>query len=461
MPSLNKKLSMPVVFAELLVLLFPFTLPGIGLSYGSTLSFIQKVRVGLHRNTVRIVLVLDRAPGKPVFSRSASPSPVLTLRGTMPGAGVHRTVVVRTPTFKKYLSSIKIDYLPGTRSTRLNVKFSRSEPAPSYFVLTRPDRLVFDFPVGNTGESSAGKSRSTPPPLPARPEKRRIIIPGKNISGTPDHPTGSPLTSPAPEGLSPAHAEPAVLPEPSRRFRIILDAGHGGKDCGTLSVEGTCEKILVLDIVKRLSRLLARNPHFAVILTRTDDRFIPLEMRTRIANENRGDLFLSVHANADPDHSVRGLETFLLNLHSSDPRAQRIAERENSALGISHGDLSSILLTLKINHKKKRSWELAQNVEDSLSRTLKSRYPSVKNLGIRQAPFYVIMGTTMPAVLAEVNFLSNDSDARLMSSSDFREQTAVGLYRGIIAYFENVHPETRFDRPRNPQARQVLTSNVD
>ena len=276
MPSSNKKLSILIVFAEWLVLLFPFTLPGIGLSYGSTLSFIQKVRVGLHSHTVRIVLVLDRAPGKPVFSRSASPSPVLTLRGTMPGAGVHRTVVVRTPTFKKYLSSIKIDYLPGTRSTRLNVRFARPEPAPSYFILTRPDRLVFDFPVGKTGESKAGQSASSASHPPVRPEKRRIIIPGKNISGTPDHPPAAPLISPAPEGLSQARAEPAVLPEPSRRFRIILDAGHGGKDCGTLSVEGTCEKVLVLDIVKRLSRLLSRNPHFAVILTRTDDRFIPL-----------------------------------------------------------------------------------------------------------------------------------------------------------------------------------------
>lgn len=209
-----------------------------------------------------------------------------------------------------------------------------------------------------------------------------------------------------------------------------------------MSVSGVCEKTLVLDIVRRLATILSRDHRFAVVLTRTGDRFIPLPERTRIANENRGDLFLSVHANADPDRSVRGIETFLLNLHSSDPRAQRIAQRENSALGVSKGDLSAILLTLKINHKKKRSWELANVIDRNLSETLRSDYP-VRDLGVRQAPFYVIMGTTMPAVLAEVNFLSNRTDAGMMDSARFREETARGLYRGIVAYYRTVHPEER------------------
>jgi N-acetylmuramoyl-L-alanine amidase len=385
---------------------------------------------------------MDHRPGKPELESTVSSRPVITLSGVMPGATVHRSLLVRTPSFRKYLSSVHIDYVPERRETRLSVKFNHPVPPPTTFFLSRPDRIVLDFRIARSGEKGKTSSKPlTPAHKPGVP--RKLVIPGKNISEKP--PLRSIPSDAGSPDLSPphAHAVTAVLHVREKKFRIILDAGHGGKDCGTQSVDGACEKTLVLDIVKRLRRLLSTDPHFEVILTRTDDHFIPLDLRTRIANESHGDLFLSVHANADPDHRVRGIETFLLNLHSSDPRAQRIAQRENSALGVSHGDLSAILLTLKINHKKKRSWELAQQIDGNLAHTLRSRYPEVRDLGVRQAPFYVIMGTSMPAVLAEVNFLSNRSDARLMDSPRFREETAIGLYRGIISYFENIHPETR------------------
>ena len=413
-------------------------------AFADELSFIQKVRVGLHQDTVRIVLIMDHRPVRPEIDSTNPSRTVVTLSGVMPGATVHRSLVVRTSSFRKYFSSLRINYIPERRQTRLEIQFNRPVHPPTTFTLSRPDRLVLDFRVQDKAQavkpsSPGGESARTKGP--AKP--RKLIIPGKTLPAPPP-PQPAPSRSLSPGESDPPHAVSAVLRVRQRKFRIILDAGHGGKDCGTQSVDGACEKTLVLDIVNRLRILLARNSHFKVILTRTDDHFVPLDRRTQIANESHGDLFLSVHANADPDHHVRGIETFLLNLHSSDSRAQRIAQRENSALGVSHGDLSAILLTLKINHKKKRSWELAQQVEENLSRTLKARYPEVHDLGIRQAPFYVIMGTTMPAVLAEVNFLSNRSDARLMDSSRFREQTALGLYRGIIAYFENVHPETQF-----------------
>ena len=416
------------------------------------LAFIEHVRVGLHQKTVRIVLTLDRRPPSPVVRKKTTARPEIRLPGVMPGATVHRRLLVRNPSFRRYLSAVWIDYDPTDRSTRLSLRFVRPVGTPHVFVLSHPMRLVLDYPLpgkaaGASPSPASRKASSTPKP-------HRIVIPGKALP-SPPKPSPAPAT-PAPAAPSLPTATPpipgegdgtpralnALFSRPVHRFRVVLDAGHGGMDCGTMSVSGVCEKTLVLDIVRRLATILSRDHRFAVVLTRTGDRFIPLPERTRIANENRGDLFLSVHANADPDRSVRGIETFLLNLHSSDPRAQRIAQRENSALGVSKGDLSAILLTLKINHKKKRSWELANVIDRNLSETLRSDYP-VRDLGVRQAPFYVIMGTTMPAVLAEVNFLSNRTDAGMMDSARFREETARGLYRGIVAYYRTVHPEER------------------
>lgn len=441
-------------FFSLNCFLLPSRGPGV---FAGQVSFIQKIRVGLHKNTVRVVLVMDSKASRPQSGPDTTRMPVISFPGVMPGATVHRSLTVRSPSFRKYLSSIQIQYVPESRKTLLTMQFLHPVPPPSVLILSHPDRLVLDFRIrGGNGKPAPspdhdvrGTRKSSGP--------RKLVIPGKNIS---DVPASAPSEQPGPGEHSSPHAMAAVMRSSPRKFRIILDPGHGGKDCGTRSVSGICEKTLVLDIVKRLERILARDPHFEVILTRTDDHFIPLDQRTRIANENHGDLFLSVHANADPDHSVRGIETFLLNLHSSDSRAQSIAQRENSALGVSHGDLSAILLTLKINHKKKRSWELAKQIDDNLGGTLQSHYSEVRDLGIRQAPFYVIMGTTMPAVLAEINFLSNRSDARLMDSGRFREETAIGLYRGIIAYFKSVHPETRFHGVTH-LVRQELSSRVE
>ena len=429
-----------------------------GHSSATDLSFIQKVRVGLHRHTVRIVLAMDRPTAKPRISTGTTARPSVTLKGVMPGAGVHRALVVRSPEFRKYLSSIDIAYDPSGRETRLSIRFVHPVPSPRIFLLSRPPRIVMDFAVSSGKAPSSGQAPSA--------RRRRIVIPGKALPSSPAPAAPAPAAPhSAPSGAVPPvessgpHIMAASFDPSARPFRVILDAGHGGRDCGTTSVSGVCEKTLVLDIVKRLRRILDHDPRFLVILTRSDDHFVPLPERTRIANESHGDLFLSVHANADPDRSVRGMETFLLNLHSSDARAQRIAQRENSALGVSRGDLSAILLTLKINHKKKRSWELAHEIDDNLARSLEGDYP-VRDLGIRQAPFYVIMGTTMPAVLTEVNFLSNRTDARLMDSPRFREKTAMALYQGIVAYYASVHPEATRPVPSVRLAHQELSSRV-
>ncbi len=398
-------------------------------------GFIKKVRIGLHSDKVRLVVELD-APftGKPDYTPGTVGK--LVFKGVMPSPTLHERLVIQSKELKKHLRRIVIHYLPQSRATVFTVEGQVADSSPRSFSLLRPNRIVVDFPFSALLSGHA-KPKTTPAethsqsegPNPTRPGQKVYVIPGKKLSGSETSP--SVLASKKTVGFD------SVSP----RFRVVLDPGHGGKDCGTKSVDGRCEKDLVLDIAQRLATLLHDDNRFSVFLTRDSDVFIPLRDRTRMANNWKGDLYLSIHANADPDPSVRGIETFLLNLRSSDPRAREVAERENSELGLSSGDLGAILLTLRVNHKKKHSWEFAQDVDLKLSETLSGKYPSVKDLGIRQAPFYVIMGTAMPAVLTEINFLSNRSDARLMSDSGYREHVAVGLYHGIVQYYRRVHPE--------------------
>lgn len=399
------------------------------------LGFIKKVRIGLHSDKVRLVVELDAPfPGKPDYTPGTVGK--LVLKGVMPSPTLHERLVVQSKELKKHLRRIVIQYRPNSRETVLTVEGSVADSSPRSFSLSSPNRIVVDFPFSAllSGHAKPKTTRSethskSEAPNPARPGQKVYVIPGKKLSGS----------ETSPSVLSPKKT--VGFDSVSPRFRVVLDPGHGGKDCGTKSVDGTCEKDLVLDITRRVARLLHEDNRFSVFLTRDSDVFIPLKDRTRMANNWKGDLYLSIHANADPDPSVRGIETFLLNLRSSDPRAREVAERENSELGLSRGDLGAILLTLRVNHKKKHSWEFAQDVDLKLSETLSEKYPGVKDLGIRQAPFYVIMGTVMPAVLAEINFLSNRSDARLMSDSGYREHVAVGLYQGIVQYYRRVHPE--------------------
>lgn len=402
-------------------------------------GFIKKVRVGLHSDKLRLVVELDAPlPAKPDYMPGKVGT--LILKGVMPSPTLHERLVVESKEMKKHLRRIVIRYSPANQETIFSVEGPVAGSSPRSFTLPKPNRIVIDFPFSAllsghakskpTHSASTTKS-SAPPAFSPRPGQKVYVIPGKKLSGKGDAPAASPSGKAVRFDSDPS------------RFRVVLDPGHGGKDCGTRSVEGTCEKDLVLDISKRVARLLRQDPRFSVFLTRDTDVFIPLKERTRMANRWKGDLYLSIHANADPDPSVRGIETFLLNLRSSDARARQVAERENSELGLSSGDLGAILLTLRVNHKKKHSWEFAQDIDLKLDETLTGPYPTVRDLGIRQAPFYVIMGTAMPAVLTEINFLSNRRDARLMADTAYREQVAIGLYRGIVQYYLRVHPEVQ------------------
>ena len=215
--------------------------------------------------------------------------------------------------------------------------------------------------------------------------------------------------------------------------KVVIDAGHGGHDTGTIGPSGLMEKDLVLDVALRLGRLISQRLNAEVIYTRSDDTFIPLEQRTRIANNEKADLFLSIHANSSAEPSATGVETYFFNF-TSDRHSVDLATRENAASASSISDLGDLLHRAVLQAKLAESREFAQQVQSSLwSSSIRINNHS-RDRGVRQAPFVVLIGATMPSILAEVGFISNPHDEQLLRNGDARQHIAEALYKGIAQY---------------------------
>jgi N-acetylmuramoyl-L-alanine amidase len=231
------------------------------------------------------------------------------------------------------------------------------------------------------------------------------------------------------------------------QFRIVLDAGHGGWDLGTVGRKGLLEKDLVLDIVDRLGKLVESKLHAEVIYTRTDDTYLPLEKRAEIANVSHADLFLSIHANYSDLTSARGVETYYTNTYSS----VRARTAEASAAGIplqnanlqSGGDLKTADLKnvnwtdVDIRAKVKESHRFAASIQRSLYGTLEAKNPGLRDRGVKEASYVVLTGTSMPAVLAEVSFVSSPTDETELQNAAYRQEIAEALYKGLAHYTES------------------------
>jgi N-acetylmuramoyl-L-alanine amidase len=215
--------------------------------------------------------------------------------------------------------------------------------------------------------------------------------------------------------------------------RIVVDAGHGGHDSGTLGPDGIQEKDVVLDVALRLGQLLKQRLGADVIYTRDDDTFIPLETRTAIANKAQADLFISVHANSSPDPSARGVETYYLNFTTS-ADALEVAARENAVSDQSIHQLSDLVKKIALQDKINESREFASDVEQSLYSGLEEGNSGLKDRGVKKAPFVVLIGANMPSILAEISFLTNPSDAQELRDGKYRERIAESLYRGVARY---------------------------
>ena len=233
--------------------------------------------------------------------------------------------------------------------------------------------------------------------------------------------------------------------------RIVIDPGHGGKDYGAPGyLKGVHEKDVVLQIAKRLARKVESDLNCDVVLTRTTDRYLTLEERTAIANTQNADLFVSIHTNAIRDKRAYGIETFFLNL-ATDDDAIMVAARENATSAKNISDLESILNDLMQNAKISESSRLAAMVQREMCDHLKKSYSHIRNKGVKQAPFYVLLGAQMPALLVETSFISNPRECKRLTNAKYQEKLCDGIVRGIRKYIRETSP-TAF---MNPLGRSI------
>jgi len=236
----------------------------------------------------------------------------------------------------------------------------------------------------------------------------------------------------APVAALAVKASDQPLPARTGRFRIVLDAGHGGWDLGTVGRQGLLEKDLVLDVTRRLGKLLQARLGSEVMYTRTGDSYLPLDQRADFANQTQADLFVSVHANYSSSAASRGVETYYTNLFSA-PGSREVEKHDDGTFA----NLTPVSLSAGGLHEKiEESRRLAASVQRSLYATLAASSPDIRNRGIKDSAFAVLTGTTMPAILTEISFVSSPADEHNLQSPTYRQQIAEALYKGIARYQE-------------------------
>ena len=238
--------------------------------------------------------------------------------------------------------------------------------------------------------------------------------------------------APAPEPLAAAPRAPDRTVFPLSVKRVVIDPGHGGEALGAVSRSGISEKDITLDIGLRLRHLM-EEAAFEVLMTRQTDQLVPLDARVTFANDRRADLFVSIHVNWLEARNQRPLETYYMG-PTEDPATVRLASRENQDSGYSLADYRQLLERVFLDARRDESRRLARAVHAELFTSLHGVNPGLQNRGVKTAPFVVLAGTRMPAILAEVSCLSNDDEVKLLKSADYREMIALALLNGIRAY---------------------------
>jgi N-acetylmuramoyl-L-alanine amidase/putative methionine-R-sulfoxide reductase with GAF domain len=287
-----------------------------------------------------------------------------------------------------------------------------TKPGSSFSVRLEqnPYRLVIEV-RGSEAKPQVKPADEMPAPVP--PETKQ--------------PTAEPSQAPAPENLS--------LRGQSPKLRIMLDAGHGGWDLGTVGREGLLEKNLVLEVAQRLGGLLENQLGCEVIYTRKDDNYVTLEQRAELANQARADLFISVHANYSSLISARGVETYYSSFFSA-PEAREIESRENAnAQAVNHTKLTGVQLKAKVAESR----NLAASVQRTLFGMLSAQNTGIRNRGVKEASFVVLTGTQMPSILAEISFVSSPADEERLQNAEYRQKIAEALYKGVERFAASSH----------------------
>ena len=315
----------------------------------------------------------------------------------------------------------------------------------SVFTLYNPYRLVIDFKRAAAPPApqpiAPGIAAPLPGPSAATEPQARAATPEQKVGAAVRDSVPLIPRPPAPAVVTASPAAPVANSNGqfslARQLglgisRIVLDAGHGGHDPGARA-HGLSEAELVLDVTLRLRDLLEKQPGIEVTLTRDTDRFIPLEERTAIANRQGADLFLSIHANASRNPRARGVETYFLNF-ATNPEAEAVAARENSSSGKSMHSLPDIVRAIALNNKIDESRDFAAMVQKAMVRRLSARNSQLRDLGVKQAPFVVLIGAGMPSVLAEISFVTNKQEGTLLKTGAYRQQIAESLLDAILRY---------------------------
>ena len=309
--------------------------------------------------------------------------------------------------------------------------------AYSVFTLYNPFRLVVDFKrAASAAKPTATMGTAVASALPGSqnpPAEAKAIAAAKEPVPLLSRPAAAPATVSPASPTANSNGQFSLARQLGLGVaRIVLDAGHGGHDPGAHG-SGINEAELVLDVTLRLRELLEKQPGVEVTLTRSTDEFIQLEERTAIANRTGADLFLSIHANASRNPQARGVETYFLNF-ASNPEAEAVAARENSASGKTMHSLPEIVRAIALNNKIDESRDFADMVQKSMVRKLSSKNKTLRDLGVKQAPFVVLIGAGMPSVLAEISFLTNRQDGALLKTGAYRQQIAESLFDAIVRY---------------------------
>jgi N-acetylmuramoyl-L-alanine amidase len=330
------------------------------------------------------------------------------------------------------------------------------EGVSSYTVypLYGPYRLVIDFRRALAVTPTPGIKPAAQPIVVAPPLASEART-AASLSALPQIKQADPRppAQPAPQLLPSAPAGPKSLPPVapaansngkfslSRQLglgvsRIVLDAGHGGHDPGAHG-NGITEAELTLDVALRLQKLLEKQPGVEVVMTRDTDVFIPLDERTAIANREGADLFLSIHANASRNVQARGIETYFLNF-AMNPEAEAVAARENATSGQAMHSLPDIVRAIALNNKINESRDFAATVQRAMAKRLGAKNRALRDLGVKQAPFVVLIGAVMPSVLAEISFVTNRQDGTLLKTQAYRQQIAQALFEAVVNYQQDL-----------------------
>jgi N-acetylmuramoyl-L-alanine amidase len=323
----------------------------------------------------------------------------------------------------------------------------------SVYPLYGPYRLVIDFrrAVASSpapAPSVAAQPVFVPPPVLAPKAAASLaVLPDVKLTVPEAKPSPEPPRLPStrvlPKSLPPA----APASNSNGKFslsrqlglgvsRVVIDAGHGGHDPGAHG-NGVTESEVTLDVAHRLRKLLEAEPGIEVVMTRDTDVFIPLEERTAIANREGADLFLSIHANASRNSAARGIETYFLSF-ALNPEAEAVAARENATSSQAMHNLPDIVKAIALNNKLNESRDLAETVQKSMAKRLGTKNRSLRDLGVKQAPFVVLIGAVMPSVLAEISFVTNRQESSLLKTTAYRQQIAQALFDAIQNYQQSL-----------------------